>query len=179
MNSLKNHISNQLFILRNFNKHWEITSNWQLLFPLFGIYGLLYSANKFVTLLGIKLLFFKIISTLVISYILLRATLFLFKKLEKKWKLSYRWEMIRVFMVFALTGSSSALIGKPLLKIIGITKDNFQPLVYWILYLLIGFLFYQILLVTFGWLFGQFKFFWDFEKKMIKRMKLGFLLNEK
>tara|TARA_B100001063_G_scaffold241151_1_gene267482 strand:- start:269 stop:700 length:432 start_codon:yes stop_codon:yes gene_type:complete len=143
------------------------------------MYGLLYSANKFVTLLGIKLLFFKIISTLVISYILLRATLFLFKKLEKKWKLSYRWEMIRVFMVFALTGSSSALIGRPILKIIGVTKDNFQPLVYWILYLLIGFLFYQILLVTFGWLFGQFKFFWDFEKKMIKRMKLGFLLNEK
>jgi hypothetical protein len=143
------------------------------------MYGLLYSANKFVTLLGIKLLFFKIISTVVISYILLRATLFLFKKLEKKWKLSYRWEMIRVFIVFALTGSSSALIGRPILKIIGITKDNFQPLVYWILYLLIGFLFYQILLVTFGWLFGQFKFFWDFEKKMIKRMKLGFLLNEK
>jgi hypothetical protein len=82
-------------------------------------------------------------------------------------------------MVFALTGSSSALIGRPLLKIIGVTKDNFQPLVYWILYLLIGFLFYQILLVTFGWLFGQFKFFWNFEKKMIKRMKLGFLLNEK
>jgi hypothetical protein len=143
------------------------------------MYGLLYSANKFVTLLGIKLLFFKIISILVISYILLRATLLLFKKLEKKWKLSYRWEMIRVFIVFALTGSSSALIGRPILKIIGITKDNFQPLVYWILYLLIGFLFYQILLVTFGWLFGQFKFFWDFEKKMIKRMKLGFLLNEK
>jgi len=143
------------------------------------MYGLLYSANKFVTLLGIKLLFFKIISTLVISYILLRAILFLFKKLEKKWKLSYRWEMIRVFMVFAVTGSSSALIGRPILKIIGVTKDNFQPLVYWILYLLIGFLFYQILLVTFGWLFGQFKFFWDFEKKMIKRMKLGFLLNEK
>jgi hypothetical protein len=143
------------------------------------MYGLLYSANKFVTLLGIKLLFFKIISTLVISYILLRATLFLFKKLEKKWKLSYRWEMIRVFMVFAVTGSSSALIGRPILKIIGVTKDNFQPLVYWILYLLIGFLFYQILLVTFGWLFGQFKFFWNFEKKMIKRMKLGFLLNEK
>ena len=179
MNSLKNHISNQLFILRNFNKHWEITSNWQLLFPFMGLVGLFYSANKFVILLGIKLLFFKITTTIIISYILLRATLFLFKKLEKKWKLSYRWEMIRVFMVFALTGSSSALIGRPILKIIGITKDNFQPLVYWILYLLIGFLFYQILLVTFGWLFGQFKFFWDFEKKMIKRMKLGFLLNEK
>ena len=176
MNSLKNHISNQLFILRNFNKHWEITSNWQLLFPLFGIYGLLYSANKFVTLLGIKLLFFKIISTVVISYILLRATLFLFKKLEKKWKLSYRWEMIRVFMVFALTGSSSAWIGKPILKIIGVTKDNFQPLVYWTLYIVIGFIFYQLLLIIFAWLFGQFKFFWDFEKKNAQKNEIRFFI---
>ena len=68
---------------------------------------------------------------------------------------------------------------KPILKIIGITKDNFQPVVYWMLYIVIGFIFYQLLLVIFAWLFGQFKFFWDFEKKMLKRMKLGFLLNEK
>ena len=179
MNSLKNHISNQLFILRNFNKHWEITSNWQLLFPLFGIYGILYSAYKVETLLDIKILFIKIITTLVISFILLRVALFLFKKLEKKWKLTYRWEMIRVFIVFAVTGSSSVFIGRPVLKLIGITKENLQPVLYWILYIVVGFIFYQILLVIFGWLFGQFKFFWDFEKKMIKRMKLGFLINDK
>ena len=179
MNSLKNHISNQLFILRNFNKHWEITSNWQLLFPLFGIYGILYSAYKVATLLNIKILFIKIVTTLVISFILLRVALFLFKKLEKKWKLTYRWEMIRVFIVFAVTGSSSVFIGRPVLKLIGITKENLQPVLYWILYIVVGFIFYQILLVIFGWLFGQFKFFWDFEKKMIKRMKLGFLINDK
>jgi hypothetical protein len=27
--------------------------------------------------------------------------------------------------------------------------------------------------VTFGWLFGQFNFFWEFEKKMLKRFGLG------
>lgn len=179
MDSLNNHIGKQITIIKNFKKHWEISSNWQLLFPFMGLAGLFYSANKFVTLFNIKSVFFNLFLIVVITYVLLRVTLFVFKKLEKKWKLTFRWEMIRVFIVFALTGSSSALIGRPLLKIIGITKDNFQPLIYWILYLLIGFLFYQILLVTFGWLFGQFKFFWNFEKKMIKRMKLGFLLNEK
>ena len=34
---------------------------------------------------------------------------------------------------------------------------------------------YQILLVAFGWLFGQFKFFWNMEKKMLRRLGLGFL----
>ncbi len=179
MDSLNNHIGKQIAIIKNFKKHWEISSNWQLIFPFMGLAGLFYAANKLVNLFNIEPVFFKFFLILVTTYILLRITLFIFKKLEKKWKLTFRWEMIRVFMVFALTGSSSALIGRPLLKIIGVTKDNFQPLVYWILYLLIGFLFYQILLVTFGWLFGQFKFFWNFEKKMIKRMKLGFLLNEK
>jgi len=32
---------------------------------------------------------------------------------------------------------------------------------------------YQITLPLVGWLFGQFKFFWDFEKKMLQRMGLG------
>jgi hypothetical protein len=33
-----------------------------------------------------------------------------------------------------------------------------------------------VLLVAIGFLFGQFKFFWAFEKKMLRSMKLGFLL---
>jgi hypothetical protein len=31
-----------------------------------------------------------------------------------------------------------------------------------------------MLLVVFGWVFGQFTFFWGFEKKMLKRLGLGF-----
>jgi hypothetical protein len=32
-------------------------------------------------------------------------------------------------------------------------------------------------LVVLGALFGQFHFFWEFEKKMLNRMKLGFIAN--
>ena len=166
-------------MLDNFKKKWEITSNWQLIIPFLGIIGLLYSSYKLVTIFAIDSLIFNMALTLVLSFILLKITLFLFKKLEKKWELAYRWEMIRVFIIFAITGSSSVIVGKPFLKIVGITNDNLQPVLYWILYILISFIFYQFLLITIAWLFGQFKFFWNFEKKMIRKLRLGFLLNEK
>jgi hypothetical protein len=113
-----------------------------------------------------------------VSFILLKVILFLFKKLEKKWVLTYKWEMIRVFLVFAITGSSSIFIGRPILKLIGVTKENLFPLVYWLLYISIGIIFYYIMLLLIGWLFGQFSFFWKMGKKMIRRTGLGFLLKD-
>ena len=80
--------------------------------------------------------------------------------------------MIRVFMVFAFTGSSSLFVGRPIIKLIGITKENLNLTLYWFLYIILGIIFYQILLVAFGWLFGQFEFFWEFEKKMLRRFGL-------
>ncbi|WP_179007871.1 DUF6787 family protein [Winogradskyella forsetii] len=156
--------------MEKFKKHWEIQHNWQLLFPFFGLVILGYSAFKISNaILQDYNLVFIIIAALVLFFLLLKLTLFIFKKLEKKWILDYKWEMIRVFMVFAVTGSSSLFVGRPIIKLIGITKENLNPVLYWILFIIIGLIFYQILLVTFGWLFGQFKFFWEFEKKMLSR----------
>ncbi|MDB9961601.1 hypothetical protein OAD62_05835 [Oceanihabitans sp.] len=159
--------------MQKFKERWEITQNWQLAFPLFGSLGLLYSAYRLShMLLSDFSIFFVIALTLVISYALLKLFLFLFKKLEKKWIVDYKWEMIRIFIVFAITGSSSVIIGKPLLIVIGITKENLNIALYWFLYIFIGLIFYQILLVSLGFLFGQFKFFWEFEKKMLRRLGL-------
>jgi len=159
--------------MEKFKKHWEIQHNWQLLFPFFGIITLGYSAFKISNALlkayGIVLV---LLVSIIVFFLLLKLTLFLFKKLEKKWILDYKWEMIRVFMVFAVTGSSSLFVGRPIIKFLGITKENLNPILYWILFIIIGLIFYQILLVTFGWLFGQFKFFWEFEKKMLRRFGL-------
>lgn len=156
--------------MEKFKKHWEIQHNWQLLFPFFGILILGYSAFKISNaLLQDYNLVLKIAATLAFFFILLKLTLFIFKLLEKKWILEYKWEMIRVFMVFAFTGTSSLYIGKPVMKLLGITKENLNSTLYWFLFIIIGLIFYQILLIAFGWLFGQFKFFWEFEKKMLKR----------
>ncbi|MBC2845215.1 DUF6787 family protein [Winogradskyella flava] len=159
--------------MEKFKKQWEIQHNWQLIFPFLGLLGLGYSAfrlsNAFLKDYHIA---FSIIATIPVFYTLLKLTLTIFKKLENKWILDYRWEMIRVFIVFAITGSSSVYVGRPIMKLIGITKENLNPVLYWILFIIIGLVFYQILLVSFGWLFGQFKFFWEFEKKMLRRFGL-------
>lgn len=156
--------------MENFKKNWEIEHNWQLLFPVLGILILGYCSYRLAdVIVGHINLFLVLIVAVVLFSLLLRITLFAFKKLENKWILEHRWEMIRVFIVFSITGSSSVFIGKPIMALIGITKDNLNTFVYWTLYIIVGLIFYQIMLVFFGWLFGQFKFFWEFEKKMLSR----------
>ncbi|WP_417881646.1 DUF6787 family protein [Xanthomarina gelatinilytica] len=157
--------------METFKKNWEIQQNWQLIFPLLGLVGLLYSSFKLANAL-IKDMHMLIVLALtaILFVVLLKFTLFLFKKLEKKWDVNYKWELIRIFIVFAITGTSSLFVGKPIIKLLGITKENLNIVVYWVLYIIIGLIFYQILLLCIGWLFGQFKFFWEFEKKMLRRM---------
>jgi hypothetical protein len=164
--------------MEKFKKRWQINKNWQLLFPCIGILILAYSSYKLALLFtNTSQLIISIGLSSVIYYLLLKITLFFFKKLEHKWIVNYKWEMIRIFIVFAFTGTSSVFIGRPIIKLLGITKENLNPMVYWILYIIIGLVFYQILLLCFGWLFGQFKFFWEFEKKMLKRIGFKRFLN--
>ncbi|MGY0392396.1 DUF6787 family protein [Bizionia sp. KMM 8389] len=157
--------------MKNFKESWEIQHNWQLLFPAIGLIGLLYSSFKLTNIFPYSdQLIIQLLFTVILFVLLLKATLWIFKKLENRWVVTYRWEIIRIFIVFAITGSSSLLIGRPLIALLGITKENLNPIIYWILFIIVGLIFYQILLVSYGWLFGQFKFFWEFEKKMLRRV---------
>ena len=110
--------------------------------------------------------------------LLLKLVLFFISKLESKWIVDMRWELIRIFIVFAITGSSSVLVGRPVIQWMGITQNNLHPILYWILFITISLFFYQVLLVFTGWVFGQFQFFWNFEKKMIRRFGLGRFLKD-
>jgi hypothetical protein len=160
-------------MMQKFKDRWEIEHNWQLLFPFLGIMGLLYSGYKLALLfVDPAPVYIHLGLTLIIAWVLLKISLFLFKKLETRWILDHRWEMIRVFIVFAITGSSSVFVSRPIFDLIGITKDNLNPALYWILYIFVSLVFYQGLLVAFAWLFGQFRFFWTFEKKILGRMGL-------
>lgn len=99
------------------------------------------------------------------------------KKLKKRWKVESNFQLTIIFIVFAITGSTSAWISKPVCIWLGILKEDFG---FWHtpIRLLIVLPLYQILLVIIGFLFGQFKFFWAFEKKMLRSMGLGFLFKE-
>jgi len=98
------------------------------------------------------------------------------QKLKTRWGITSNFQLTVIFIVFAITGSSAAYLSKPILKWFGIVKEDVSLWIYYPLYLILIFPVYQVLLVSFGFLFGQFKFFWAFEKKMLRAMKLGFLL---
>lgn len=103
------------------------------------------------------------------------------ERLKERWGIQNNWQLLVIFWVFAITGSASVYVAKPFLSWIGLSREAFpiswwSAWVYYSLRILLIFPFYQILLVFFGWLFGQFAFFWNFEKKMLRRIGLGFLI---
>lgn len=99
------------------------------------------------------------------------------KKLKERWDIQSDWQLFVIFLVFAITGSTAAKFAAPTTDLVGVTRD-LGWLVYWPTRIFIIFPLYQVLLVFFGWLFGEFYFFWNFEKKILKAMRLGFLVNE-
>lgn len=94
---------------------------------------------------------------------------------KQRWNITSNWQMIVIIIVFAITGSSAAYLSKPILGCFGIFKDTTSLWLYYPLYILLIFPVYQILLVAIGFVFGQFTFFWEFEKKMLRSLRLGLI----
>ncbi len=96
------------------------------------------------------------------------------KKLKETWGITSDFQLIVIFIVFAITGSLSAFLSKPFTNYIGLTDENLGYF-YLPVRLIAIFPIYQVLLVLTGFVFGQFTFFWWFEKKMLRSMKMGFI----
>jgi hypothetical protein len=165
--------------MEDFKKQWQITKNWQLLFPFAGLISSIYFGTK----LSFKILnqnfILEIIVGILLGILIVKLCIFFINKLEKKWIVNQRWELIRIFLIFALTGSSSVFVGRPFIKLLGVSKDNLHISVYYALFIVISLVFYQILLLFWGWILGQFDFFWRFEKKMLKRLGLKKFIEDK
>lgn len=99
------------------------------------------------------------------------------EKLKQRWGVESNFQLTVIFIVFAITGSASAMVSKPICLWLGITKEDFGFLFTPIRLILI-FPLYQVLLVSIGFFFGQFAFFWKFEKKILRKVGLGFLFKE-
>ncbi len=93
-----------------------------------------------------------------------------FEKLKSRWGVSSNWQVLIIFIVFGITGSSSLKVASPILNFMGIHGNSMSPYLYWPLRVVVIFPVYQVLLLLFGTLLGQFRFFWNFEKKMVERM---------
>ena len=98
-----------------------------------------------------------------------------FTRLKKKWGIQSNSQLVLIFIVFGITGSLSVRLAKPVLEFLNINNDFFKELflgdiLYWTFRVVIVFPLYQVLLMVIGTLFLQFKFFWNFEKKILRRI---------
>ena len=101
------------------------------------------------------------------------------EKLKERWGISSNWSIVAILIVFAINGSFAAWVAKPVTSFLGISPETMYPWLYWTLRILLVFPIYQITLPIVGWFFGQFRFFWTFEKKFLSRLGLGFLFKDK
>ncbi len=88
-------------------------------------------------------------------------------RLQTKWKLDSLFQVVMVLVVFACTGFTILFIKKPILDFFGVEKGGF---VNTLLYLLLVLPLYQIFLLVYGFIFGQFSFFWEKEKQIVRRI---------
>jgi len=100
-----------------------------------------------------------------------------FDKLKKKWGIKSNFQLVIIFIVFGITGSSSIALREPFLSFFNINEQlllNIYLGKYIFLFIKIILIFplYQVLLLIFGAVFFQFSFFWNIEKQILK--KIGF-----
>jgi len=100
------------------------------------------------------------------------------KRLKKKWGITSNFQLFIICIVFAITGSFSVLITEPVILFIFGDLDGLNPLLSWLLRILILFPIYQVLLLFFGFIFFQFNFFFKFFKKFMKFLGLGILFRD-
>lgn len=106
-----------------------------------------------------------------------------FNRLKQKWGISTNKQLIIIFIVFGITGSMSVRLADPFLSLIELTPKTFEDyvlgsLIYWFLRIFVIFPLYQVLLMFFGSLFFEFRFFWNFEKKILRRIGFKRFLNK-
>ena len=88
--------------------------------------------------------------------------------LKDRWKLDNLKQVILVLVAFACTGFTVMFLKTPIVHWIGGSEGNQTLLT--ILYYIFILPIYNIILLIYGFIFGQFAFFWNFEKRMWYRM---------
>lgn len=94
----------------------------------------------------------------------------MFEKLKKKWQITSNVDFVLIMLVFSLAGMAIGFVRRPIFHLIGITPHT--P--FWIkaaVYIPLIVPIYQLNLIIFGSLLGQFNFFWEKEKKLGRFLK--------
>ncbi|MDO8581002.1 MAG: hypothetical protein Q7S13_05930 [Candidatus Omnitrophota bacterium] len=91
----------------------------------------------------------------------------LLSHLKTKWQIQNNWDFLMINVVFAVAGILIGFERKPIFSSLGITQQT--PL--WVkilIYVPLIVPLYQMNLLIFGFLLGQFPFFWEKEKRLVQ-----------
>ncbi|WP_027001016.1 DUF6787 family protein [Eisenibacter elegans] len=89
-------------------------------------------------------------------------------RLQERWQVHSAWQVFIILLVFACTGFTVLWLKKPILGVL--LSDDVVGWQRNLIYTLVILPIYQVVLLAYGWLFGQFRFFWNFEKRMFARL---------
>lgn len=90
------------------------------------------------------------------------------EKLKSRWGVKSNFQILVICLVFALTGMSTVEIRKIIFPLIGVTEVSpfWLKSIYW---LFLIFPSYYVFMLFYGYIFGQWKFFWMMFKKTFGR----------
>ncbi len=90
------------------------------------------------------------------------------RNLQERWKLKSAFQVILILIAFACTGFTVLFLKRPIVSFF--TSDGEQNIWFSVIYYILIFPIYNVILLIYGLLLGQFKFFWEFEKKTFRKL---------
>ena len=93
----------------------------------------------------------------------------MFQRLKQRWKVN-GLQLFLILCVFAITGTTTAYLTRQVTYWLNLTSSSAW---YWVLKVVMLVFGYQVLILLFAIPFGQFRFFWNYEKKIWRRMGFG------
>jgi hypothetical protein len=90
------------------------------------------------------------------------------QRLAKRWDVSPS-RVVLILIVFACTGFTVMFLKRPVVAWVSGTEGE-QPWTFTVLYYILILPIYNVFLLLYGALFGQFRFFWAFEKRFFRRL---------
>jgi hypothetical protein len=91
-------------------------------------------------------------------------------KLKARWGITSTFQVVLILVVFACTGFSVLFVEEEILRLLDFPKEKS----WWVgvlIFIFITLPLYNIILLVYGFIFGQFRFFWNFEKRFFGRMR--------
>ena len=94
------------------------------------------------------------------------------QNLINKFNAKSKGHLFVIFLVFGLSGSLSLWISSPILSALDLKDmlNNYSLYIFFRVLIIIPI--YQLILIVIATLFGEFEYFWKYEKKFLKLIKL-------